>query len=142
MEIRYSSHSAYMTIYHVVLITKFRKKVLNPGFGKYTENAIRRAMEEIEGTEIEEINAQLDHVHMILLIPPRYSIAAVIRKVKVDSAKDVRKEFEWMDKVYWGTRSLWGKGYFVSTIGLNEEQIRNYVKYQQKQDLGQTKFEI
>ena len=142
MEVRYSSHSVYKTQYHIVFITKFRREVLNPGFGKYAEEAIRRAVEKIEGVEIEELNVQKEHVHAVMIIPPKYAISNVIRKVKSDSAKKVRKKFEWMDKVYWGTRSLWGKGYFVSTIGLNEEQIKKYVKYQQRQDSGQTKFEI
>lgn len=56
--------------------------------------------------------------------------------------KVVREKFEWLNKVYYGTPSLWSRGYFVSTIGMNEEMIRRYVKYQQRQDSGQAKLEF
>ena len=142
MEVMYSSHSVYKTIYHIVIITKFRNEVLNPGFAKYTQEVIKTLVKYYEGVEITEINVQVDHVHMVMIIPPKYSVSSVIQRIKSESAKIVRRKFEWLDKVYWGTRSLWSSGYFVSTIGLNEEQIKNYVKYQKKQDSGQTKFEI
>ncbi|MGC9352151.1 MAG: IS200/IS605 family transposase [Sulfurovum sp.] len=142
MEVRYSSHGVYKTQYHIVFVTKFRRKVLNPGFGKYTQEAIKGAVEFFEDVELLEINAQVDHVHMVIVIPSKHSIATVIRKIKSESAKIVRDKFEWLDKVYWGTRSLWSTGYFVSTIGLDEKQILNYVKYQKKKDSGQAKLEV
>jgi len=142
MEVKYSSHGVYKTEYHLVFVTKFRRKVLNPGFAKYTQKALEGAIECFGNIELLEINVQEDHVHMVLVIPPKYSIASVIRKIKSESAKQVRSKFEWLDKVYWGTRSLWSVGYFVSTIGLNEKQILNYVKYQNKKDSGQAKLEI
>ena len=142
MEFRYSAHSVYNTKYHIVFVTKFRRSVLNPGFAKYTEEAIKITAEGMEGVEIEEINVQVEQVHLVVLIPPRYSISKVVEALKGQSAKRVRKRFEWLDKVYWGTRSLWSKGYCVSTIGLNEKQIKDYVKFQQSQDRGQAKLEL
>ena len=120
--------------------TKFRRKVLNPGFGRYVEKVIGQTIEVMEGVELVEINAQLDHVHMVVVIPPRYAVAKVVETIKSRSAKRMRKKFEWLDKVYWGTRSLWSKGYFVSTVGINESIIRQYVKFQKKQDSGQQKL--
>lgn len=142
MEVRYSSHSVYKTEYHLVFVTKFRRKVLNPGFAKYTQEALRGAIECFGDIELVEANVQVDHVHMVLVIPPKHSIANVVRKIKSESVKKVRSKFDWFDKVYWGTRSLWSTGYFVSTIGMNEKQILNYVKYQKKKDSGQAKLEI
>ena len=142
MEVRYSSHSVYKTIYHIVMTTKFRRKVLNPGFGKYAKEVIESVVKEMEGVEIEEINVQVDHVHMIMIIPPKYAVSSVIGVIKSRSAKEIRKRFDWMDKVYWGTRSMWSGGYFVSTVGLNEEVIMSYVKYQRSEDSGQAKLEI
>jgi len=142
MEVRYSSHSVYKTIYHIVITTKFRRKVLNPGFGEYAKKAIGEVVGMMEGVELGEINAQLDHVRMVIMIPPKYSVSSVKGVIKSRSAKEVRRKFEWLDKVYWGTKSLWSSGYFVSTVGLNEEVIRRYVRYQQKQDSGQAKLEM
>lgn len=126
----------------MVFVTKFRRKVLNPGFAKYTQRSLELAIEYFEDVELVEINVQVDHAHLVLTIPPKYSIASVVRKIKSESAKQVREKFEWLDKVYWGTRSLWSTGYFVSTIGLNEKQILNYVKYQNKKDSGQAMLEM
>ena len=143
MQVKYSSHSVYKTEYHLVFVTKFRRKVLNPGFAKYTKKSLEGAIECFQDIELVEMNVQVDHAHMVLIVPPKYSIATVVRKIKSESARRVRDKFEWLDKVYWGTRSFWSVGYFVSTIGqLNEKQIQNYVRYQNKKDSGQAKLEM
>ena len=142
MEYLLSSHSVYYTKYHIVWVTKFRRKVLNPGFAKYTEKVIREIVEKIEGVELTEINIQVDHVHCLILIPPKYAVAKVIEIIKSGSTKLVRKKFTWLNLPYHGTPSLWSTGYFVSTVGINEEAIRRYVKYQQKLDSGQAKLEF
>jgi len=69
-------------------------------------------------------------------------VSKVVEIVKSQSAKTVRKEIEWLDKLYYNTQSLWTTGYFVSTVGIDEEFIKQYVKYQQKQDSGQVKLEF
>jgi len=140
MEYILSSHSVYKTEYHIVFVTKFRHEVLSPGFAKYTESVIKEIAEGMEGVEILEINVQTDHVHLFVIIPPKYSVSKVVEVIKSRSARIVRDKFKWFDKVYWGTRSLWSVGYFVSTVGLNEDVIRKYVKYQQSQDSGQVKL--
>jgi len=142
MEARHSGHSVYKTEYHLVFCTKFRRKVLNPGFSKYIEKLTGEVIAMMEGVELIEINAQVDHVHMVLVIPPRYAVAKVVETIKSRTAKKMRKKFEWLDKVYWGTRSLWSVGYFVSTVGINESIIRKYVRFQQDQDSGQQKLKF
>lgn len=94
------------------------------------------------GVEVLELNVQPEHVHLVAVVPPKYAVAKVIEIIKSRSAKEVRKENAWLDKLYYDTPSLWTVGYFVSTVGINEETIRKYVKYQQKQDSGQAKLEI
>ena len=142
MEIRVSSHSAYRTEYHLVLVTKYRHRALNPAkFKSITKSAIEETVSRIVGVEIVEMNVQPEHVHILIIIPPKYAVAKVIEIIKSRSAKVVRKEVEWLDKLYYDTPSLWSVGYFVSTIGIEEKIIQNYVKYQQKQDSGQTKFD-
>jgi len=89
-----------------------------------------------------ELNVQPEHVHLVAIIPPKYSVAKVVEIIKSRSAKEVRKEIEWLDKLYYDTSSLWTVGFFVSTVGINEEMIKKYVRYQQKQDSGQAKLEL
>jgi len=142
MEFKQSAHSIYKTQYHIVFTTKFRKEILNPGFAKYTQDIITTVMDNMEGVYLLEINVQLDHVHMYVEIPPRYSVSKVVEVIKSRSAKLVRNKFKWIDKVYWGTSSLWSRGFFVSTVGINEKVIREYIRNQQKQDSGQVKLEL
>ena len=82
------------------------------------------------GVEIIEINMQIDHIHVILTIPPKYSVSEVVGRIKGISASKLRKKFAWLQKVYWKENVMWSPGYFISTIGLNEKQIRQYVKWQ------------
>ncbi len=143
MEIRVLNHSAYRTEYHIVFVTKYRHRVLNPArFKKRVEQVIKEVGERIVGVEIVELNAQPEHVHMVVIIPPKYAVSKVVEIIKSRSAKVMRSEFAWFDKPYYDTPSFWSVGFFVSTIGLDEEMIKRYVKYQQKQDSGQAKLEI
>ena len=143
VEIRVSAHSAYKTEYHIVWVTKYRHRALNPAvFKKKAEEAIRDIAGRIVGVEVIELNAQPEHIHLVAVIPPKYAVSKVIEIIKSQSAKVIRKQITWFDKLYYDTPSFWTVGFFVSTIGLNEEMIRKYVKYQQKQDSGQAKLEF
>jgi len=99
-------------------------------------------VEHILGVELVEMNILPDHVHLVLVIPPKYAVAKVVEIIKSRSAKEIRKEIQWLDKLYYDTPSLWSVGYFVSTVGIDEETIKRYVQYQQKQDSGQAKLEL
>ncbi len=94
------------------------------------------------GVEIIEQNMQAEHIYTIMIIPPKYSVSSVIGRLKGQSVSKLRKKFEWLKKVYWKGNIVWSPGYFVSTIGLNEEQILKYVKWQQSQDSGQAKLDL
>jgi len=94
----------------------------------------------IPGVEIVEQNMQLDHIHTIMIIPPKYSVSDVIGRIKGQSASKLRKKFKWLEKVYWHENIVWSPEYFVSTIGLNEQQIIKYGRWQESQDLGQAKL--
>ena len=142
MEFNYGGHSVYKTQYHVVWVTKYRRKTLNSGFASYTKQVILEIISKIDGIKVEEINVQVDHVHMLINIPPKYAVSKIIEIIKSQSTKIIRGKFPWFDKVYYGTNSFWSTGYFVSTVGINEEIIRRYVKYQQKQNSGQAMLEF
>ena len=83
--------------------------------------------------EAEEINVQTDRVHTILSVPPKYAISKIMGYLKGKMALNLFHRHERMGKRYWG-RHLWSKGYCVSTIGLNEEQILKYVRWQERKD--------
>lgn len=83
--------------------------------------------------EVIELNLRQDHVHMILSIPPKYSVSGMMGFLKGRLAIDLFKRYERLGKRYW-CRHLWSRGFCVSTIGLNEEQIRKYVQLQEKKD--------
>ena len=92
------------------------------------------------GVEVVEQNIQVDHVHTVMIIPPKYAVCDVIRCLKSRSARNLRHRFPWLERVYWKEKVVWSPGYFVSTVGLNEEQIIKYVRYQQQQDSGQAQL--
>ena len=94
------------------------------------------------GVEIVEMSMQVDHLHAIMIIPPKYSVSEVIGRIKARSASMLRKKFAWLEKVYWKEHVVWSPGYFVSTVGLNEQSIIKYVQWQKSQDSGQAKLEF
>ena len=92
------------------------------------------------GCEVIEYNIQVDHIHMVIVIPPKYAVSDVIKRLKGVTAKKLREKMNWLKKVYWKEGVVWSPGYFVSTIGLNEKVIIEYVKWQERQDSGQAKL--
>lgn len=109
------------------------------GVAEYCEKVIRTsATERYPDIKIYEMKIQEDHIHMIASIPPKYAISMIMKGVKADSSRKLRKKFEYLRR----NESVWSIGYFVSSVGVDEESVRNYVRYQEKQDKGQTKFVI
>ncbi len=142
MKNRVSGHGVYRTEYHVVWIPKYRRKILNPGLRGYLRKLFPKILREMPGVEIVEMSIQVDHIHAIVIIPPKYSVSEVIGRIKGQSASMLRKKFAWLEKAYWKERVVWSPGYFVSTIGLNEQSIMRYVQWQKSQDSGQAKLEF
>jgi len=84
--------------------------------------------------EILELNVQIDHVHLVVIIPPKFSVSRLIGGLKGRSAIRLFNKLPYVHKKRWGN-SFWARGYFVDTVGVNEEIIRRYVRHQDKQDL-------
>jgi len=99
-------------------------------------------MRSLPDCEIVEYNIRIDHIHMVMIIPPRYAVSEVMGKLKGMTASRLRKKFSWLDKVYWKENVVWSPGYFVSTVGIDEDKILKYISWQQTQDLGQAKLEF
>lgn len=89
------------------------------------------------GVKIETIGFDHDHLHMVIVIPPKYSIASVMGQLKSQSSAELRKAHKWLAKVYWKENIVWSPGYFVSSVGVDEETIKNYVEHQGRQDSDQ-----
>ena len=142
MEARLSGHGVYRTEYHIVWISKYRRRILNPGVKGYLSRVFPKIMRTMPGCEIVELNIQLDHIHILMVIPPKYAVSEVIGEMKQHTARGLREKFAWLGEVYWKERVVWSPGYFVSTVGLDEKTITEYVKWQGHQDSGQAKLEL
>jgi putative transposase len=142
MDYKKQSHSVYYTCYHLVISTKYRRRILKAGIGEYLKKMIIGIGQRNPEIEIIEVNTDQDHVHILLSFPPKYAISEVVRMIKANTGDKMRKKFPWLDKVYWGADGIWSIGYFVSTAGINEETIRKYIEMQGKEDSGQAKLEF
>ena len=135
------NHTQWECKYHVVFIPKCRRKVLYKSLRQHLGEVFKQLAEQRE-SRIEQGHLQADHVHMMISIPPKYAVSDVIGRLKGRSASLLRKQFQWLERVYWKENIVWSPGYFVSTVGVDEEQILRYVKYQQDQDSGQAKLDL
>ena len=126
------AHTTWISKYHVVWIPKYRKKQL---FGAIrTELApVMKELARQKESEILEGALMPDHVHMLIAIPPKYAVSSVIGYIKGKSAIYIARNFRGKKRNFVG-ESFWARGYFVSTIGLDEGMIRNYIKNQEKED--------
>jgi putative transposase len=132
------AHVKWECKYHVVVVPKYRKKAL---FGKLRRaiGGILRDLCRQKDVELVEGKAMPDHIHMVLSVPPRLSIAMVIGFLKGKSAIRIHRELEKTRGTLFG-RSFWSRGYCVSTVGLDEAAIRKYVREQEKNDKDQGKL--
>jgi putative transposase len=101
-----------------------------------------KLLRSIPSVVIETIGFDQDHLHLVMIIPPKYSIASVIGQLKSQSASSLRDTFKWLSKVYWKENVVWSQGYFVSSIGIDEKTIKNYVEHQGNQDSGQLRMKL
>ena len=127
------SNTLYECKYHLVFCPKYRNRILKDEIGEYTKREIQNLLRQKEGIEIMEMNVQVDHVHLVMWVPPKYAISDVLGYLKGKLAIRLFQKYEKVGKRLWG-RHLWSRGYCVSTIGINEEQIRQYVRWQEKQE--------
>ncbi len=126
------SHVTWKCEYHVVIVPKYRKKTL---YGPVRQRAgqIIRELAKRKGVEVIEGNACPDHIHLVLSIPPRISVSAIMGFIKGKSA--IRLHYEFSKKHNnLQQKSFWSRGYFVSTVGIDREQIIKYVQDQWKKD--------
>ena len=126
------SHSVWDCKYHVVWIPKFRKKVLYGQLRVHMGEILRELARQKESRVVEG-HLMLDHVHMLISIPPKYAVASVVGYIKGKSAIHLARNFMGRRKNFVG-QSFWARGYFVSTVGLDEALVREYIKNQERED--------
>ena len=99
---------------------------------------LREITEHYPYLEFKEFNHDKDHIHILASIPPTMPVGKVIGLIKQNTSKDIRKKFPFLRDIYWGTDHVWSDGYFVSTVGISERIVSDYIKRQGEDDRGQT----
>jgi len=127
------SHSLYECKYHLVFCPKYRYRILKEAIGEYVKQLVYQLCKQKEQVEVLELNVQADQVHLVVEIPPKYAVSEFVGYLKGKMALRLFQRYESLGRRYWG-RHLWARGYCVSTIGLDEEKIRKYVQWQEKQE--------
>ena len=127
------THVVYKCDYHIVFTPKYRFRILTGAIAAAMEQDLRQVCSWKE-VEIDEMSVQVDHVHMVVSIPPRLSVSDFMGVLKGKTAMRIFKSHPNLKKKpYWGNH-FWARGYFVNTVGINEEMIRRYVKYQEEEE--------
>lgn len=140
MKFRRSAHALYKTEYHLVWIPRYRRKIFVKGVKEYARRFFARIPGLEPGIEVVRVNVQEDHVHAVIVIPPRLAVADVVKYIKMQSAKVLAAKFPFLKKVYRGQDGIWSRGYCVTSLGMNEKEILQYVDYQHKDDSGQLRL--
>ena len=126
------NHTKWACQYHVVFIPKYRKKAIYGELRQHLGDVFRRLAKQRE-SEVEEGHLMVDHVHIMLSIPPKYSVAQVIGYLKGKSAIHIAREFAGRPRNFVG-QYFWARGYFVSTVGRDERAVRTYIQEQERED--------
>ena len=126
------NHTAWDCKYHIVWIPKYRKKSLYKELRQYVGPVLKDLARQKE-CKIEEGHLMGDHVHILISIPPKYSVSQVIGFIKGKSVISIARNYMGRKKNFTG-QSFWARGYHVSTVGRDEEVIRNYIRHQEQED--------
>ena len=126
------SHTKWDCKYHVIWIPKYRKKSIFGDLRKYLGEIFRELAKQKDCTVIEG-HLMPDHVHILLSIPPKYSVAQIVGFIKGKSAIQIARNFQGRKKNFVG-QNFWARGYYVSTVGKDEDAVRAYIQHQEKED--------
>lgn len=126
------SHTRWDCKYHVVFIPKYRRKTMYGAIRAHLGKILHELAKQKE-SRILEGHLMSDHVHMCVSIPPKFAVSSVVGFIKGKSAISVARNFRGRRRNFTG-ESFWARGYFVSTVGLDEEMVRKYIRDQEKED--------
>jgi len=128
-EYRKGSHTVYDIKYHIVWITKYRKSVLRGEIGLRLRELIRQTCE-AEEVYIEKGHIAVDHVHLLLSVPPNIAVSDLVQRLKGRSSRKMLDEYNELRRQFWG-QHLWARGYFVASSGnVTDEVIAQYIEMQ------------
>ena len=125
-------HSKWECKYHVVFIPKYRRKVVSGQLRRHLGEVFRELARQQESVIVEG-HLQADHVHMLLSIPPKYAVAQVVGYLKGKSAIHIARTYGGRERNFVGEH-CWARGYWVSTVGRNEAEVRRYIREQEAED--------
>jgi len=137
-----AAHTVYNTQYHIVRVTRFRRRILVENVAKYLRVKLQEVRKYYPDWQFTEIGIDTDHVHVHMVIPPKYSVSVAVETIKNNRSRALREKCRFLDKVYWDRGGIWSTGYLVSTVEITEEIIRRYVARQGKEDAGQAQLEF
>jgi len=141
MEVRLSAHGAYQHQYHVVWIPKYRRRILRGAIKLFVQEQLPQIQQYHPDVEVQQWSVQIDHIHMVLVIPPKYAVSSIVGKMKANVSRQLRLRYPELKRTYWG-EVLWSPEFFSSTGGLNEAVIWRYVEHQERMDKGQIQLEF
>ena len=134
------AHTKWLCKYHIVFTPKYRRKVI---YNQYREDLrdILKQLCNYKGVQIIEGHIMPDHIHMLVSIPPKYSVSSFMGYLKGKSALMMFDRHANL-KYKFGNRHFWSEGYYVSTVGLNEDTIKKYIQDQEKSDIMLDKLSV
>ena len=134
------AHTKYYTRYHIVFTPKYRRKVIYNQLRKDIIGYFKKLCK-YKGVEIIEGHMMPDHVHILVSIPPKIAVSTFMGYLKGKSSLMIF-EYHANLKYKYGNRHFWADGYYVSTVGLNEETVRKYIRDQEKDDIAKDKLSV
>ena len=137
MRILKLNHSTYQHSYHIVWGTKYRRKILKPYVLTELKKSLYTTVKKYPTLWIESMNTDEDHVHIQIEIAPNTTISDAVSKLKSASSRHLRSRFKFIRNIYIEKDGIWSVGYFSSTVGLNEAQVKRYIAWQGKKDVPQ-----
>ena len=140
LDVNSLAHTKWNCKYHIVFAPKYRRKVI---YGKIKEDIGRmlRQLCEYKGIEILEAEACPDHIHMLISVPPKYSIAQIMGYLKGKSSLMIFEKYANL-KYKYGNRHFWCRGYYVDTVGKNKKAIAEYIRNQLKEDYDEDQMKL
>ena len=139
-EVKHTAHSSYRCEYHIVFAPKYRRKVIYKQLRKDIGEIFRKLCNEMK-VEIIEAEACKDHIHMLVSIPPKYSVSQFVGYLKGKSSLMIFEKYANL-KYKYGNRHFWCRGYYVSTVGKNRKAIEQYIRNQLQEDYTEDQMSI
>lgn len=133
-ELKSTRHAKYLLHAHLVFTPKYRKKIFTKAHLDRMKKVFESVCKDMDA-ELVEFDGERDHVHLLVLYPPRISIAVLVNSLKGVSSRMLRKEFEVFKKAYWGDPALWSRSYFAASVGgAPIEILKQYIEQQNTPD--------